>query len=166
MSSYKISILFTRQHSLACSIMCLITRGKYTHASISLNDDYCFYSFNFKGFSTEHPSHRTLFRNKKESLCLKFQVDKDTYQNLEEYINFIKRHKSQYKYNYSGAVAALLHIPMKKEDSYFCSQFVGMLLSNLKDIQWKHDPQSYLPTSLANELMKQECIDDILVDVV
>lgn len=69
---YYISVLFTSGLGKVSTLIYWLTGRQYTHASIGLGKQTeCFYSFDFRGFRTEHPSHRKLRNGKMDSFQLK-----------------------------------------------------------------------------------------------
>lgn len=78
-----VSILFTRSHRVMGTLIYWLTGREYTHASIGLGDQCdTFYSFNIRGFRTEHPAHRKVGLRGKESLCLQFLISPKEYETL------------------------------------------------------------------------------------
>lgn len=166
---YYVSVLFTRGVGLVSMLIYWGTGRQYTHASIGLGEQTeCFYSFNFRGFRTEHPSHRKLKNGKKNSLCYQFRVTKEEYQQLEETIETYQREKQEFHYNMIGAVLCVLHIylPVKKKTDYFCSEFVSEQLRKMDSFQLKKSARMYYPNNLAKTLCQQKNLYRVLVNEV
>lgn len=165
--TYIVSVLFTRGHGLLNTMIYFLTGRQYTHASIGLgNDLHTFYSFNRQGFRIEHPSHRKIKNNCKESICYQFTTSKEEYMQISTTIQQYKNMKDSTKYNLVGVIFGTLHIhmPMKQEKMYFCSEFVVEQLKKIKDIKLRPSSNMYLPSNLAKALILQKNIYRILVN--
>ena len=164
-----ISVLFTRGHGRISELIYWCSGRQYTHASLGLGEQTdCFYSFDYRGFREEHPAHRKLKNNKKESLCYQFRVTEDEYLQLETIIKNYLEQKKTFRYNFLGAVFSVFHIymPIKSKKVYFCSEFVSEELRRLKSFHLKKAANMYLPTNLAKTLIRQENLYKVLVDKV
>ena len=164
---YFISTLFTRGIGFSSNLIYYTTGRQYTHAAIGLGTDReTFYSFNFKGFKTEHPSHRRLRKGKKNSLYYLFRVSEEEYRQLEEMIAACQREKEKYKYNLAGTIFCVLHIylPFKRRYDYFCSEFVSEQLRQMKSFRLKKSSRMYLPNHLAKILSRQPNLCQVRVN--
>lgn len=165
--SYVISVLFTRGHNLFSQFVYYLSGRQYTHASIGLgNDTDTFYSFDSRGFREEHPSHRTLHNNYKDSLCYQFNVDKEDYCKIAQTIKQYKEQKSSFRYNLMGAIFSILHLyfPIRNKKVYFCSEFVTEQLKKIQGIELKQSANMYLPTHLAKALISQKNLSRVIVN--
>ena len=164
-----ISVLFTSGSGIVSKLIYWLTGRQYTHASLGLGQQTaCFYSFDFRGFRTEHPSHRKLKNGKKNSLCYQFQVTKEEYQQLEKNIEIYQREKQELHYNVPGAILCVLRIylPVKKKTDYFCSEFVSEQLRKMDSFQLKKSARMYHPNNLAKTLSQQKNLYRVLVNEV
>ena len=166
--TYTISVLFTRSHSFPVSeIIYWCTGRAYTHASIGLGDQLEeFYSYTFKGFKTEHPAHRKIHGNHKNSLCYQFKVTEQEYRKIQANIHAFKEVSSHY--NLIGVIISSLHIylPFKKKHDYFCSEFVAEQLRCIDSFHLKREAKMYLPTNLAKALIMQDNLYSVKVNEV
>jgi len=166
---YYISVLFTRGTGFTSSLLYWVTGRQYTHASIGLGTQTdCFYSFNFRGFRTEHPSHRRLPGGRKDSLCCQFTVTEEEYRNLEQVIERCLQEQEEFHYNTLGTVFCILRIylPVKQKKVYFCSEFVSEQLRNMKSFHLKQAANMYFPNNLAKALCQQENLYRVMVNEV
>ncbi|MGN0205101.1 MAG: hypothetical protein ACI4BB_11195 [Coprococcus sp.] len=156
MTMKTVTILLTKYSGLFGSFIGGISRGGYSHASISIDgEEEIFYSFNMKGFVIEKPKKRMSKTRKPGSLCIRMQVPEATYALIEDEINKFLVGKEQYTYSRWGVVLCLLHIPHKFKNSYFCSQFVAEILSRAGAVELKKKESLYLPAQLMDEI---ECL--------
>lgn len=168
-TSYYISVLFTRGPGFSSDLLYWLTGRQYTHASVGLDKQTeCFYSFNFRGFREEHPSHRRLQNGKKDSLCYQFRVSQEDYQKLQKTIQNYLEEKESYHYSYIGALLCILHIylPWKQQKHYFCSEFVSEQIRQMESFKLKRAPGMYLPGNLAKALGQQKNLYRVLVNEV
>ena len=166
---FYISVLFTRGTGFTSNLLYWITGRQYTHASIGLGTQTdSFYSFTFKGFRTEHPSHRRLPGGRKDSLCCQFVVTEEEYRKLEQVIEQCLREKEELHYNTVGTVFCVLRIylPVKQKKVYFCSEFVSEQLRNMKSFHLKQAANMYFPNNLAKALCQQENLYRVIVNEV
>ena len=165
---YTVSVLFTRSRSFPISeIIYWCTGRAYTHASIGLGDQTDeFYSYTFKGFKIEHPAHRKIHGNHKDSLCYQFRVTEQEYRKVEDNICALKEKTSHY--NLIGVIMSALHIyhPFKKKHHYFCSEFVAEQLRCMESFRLKKEAKMYLPTNLAKVLITQDNLYAVKVNEV
>lgn len=162
-----LSVLFTRNGGWIGELIYWVSGRQYTHASLGLGKQTeTFYSFDFRGFRCEHPSHRKIQNGQKDSLCLQFRVSDSEYRQVEAAIQ--NAAKGNIVYNTTGAVLSVLHIykPFKLRKAYFCSEFVSENLRVLPSFQLKKAANMYLPTNLAKALVMQKNLYRVLVNEV
>lgn len=167
--TYYISVLFTRGVGLVSDLIYYTTGRQYTHSAIGLGKDTdTFYSFNFKGFRTEHPAHRRLRKGRKNSLCYQFQVSEKEYRHMESIITDCLKEKEKFGYNLLGTIFCVLHIylPFKHRYDYFCSEFVSEQLQQLNGFHLKKAARMYVPNNLAKVLSRQPNLCRVLIDEV
>lgn len=120
----------------------MATGDKYTHVSISKNEDLSvMYSFGRKynatpvpaGFITEDIS-KGLFNNAKV-LIYRLKVDEHTVENFDNYIEDLKLQRTYY--DYKGAIGVYLNKDKFGQGGYVCSSFVYEILQELELIEEK-----------------------------
>lgn len=147
----EIYIVLTQTGTILSRILKALTNAQYNHSSISLEDDLSImYSFGrlfpynpfWGGFVKESTSSGTFKRfSKTEATVLKVSVSPQKYEKMHDYLTEMYKNKKQYHYNYSALFLALFGIVVRKEKSYYCSEFVRDFL-----IQFDIVPQEYLPS--------------------
>ena len=153
----EIGILFTRYPDPLSSMVRQINRGRFTHVSISIDDSMeKFYSFNFKGFSEE--TYEKYMRIGVMDSCLYTLNVSDLVQSYIDYkINKFLEMKEKLQYSKLGVLLCALHIPLDRENKYFCSEFVAETLQQSKAVEFNRKPQLCFPNHLARIMDKQEC---------
>ena len=81
-------------------------------------------------------------------------------------IRQIEEEKDKFHYSRVGVLCCLLHIPVKRNYYYFCSQFVADLLQQCKTVSMHKDTALYLPNHLPGELAQQSCLKEIVYNVI
>lgn len=144
-----VTILLTKYASPFSRFICGISKNKYSHASISIDEqEELFYSFNYKGFAIEKPKKHTPATRLQESVCIRIQVPEETYLLIEEEIKRFMENREMYAYSRWGVILCLLHIPHKFQNKYFCSQFVAEVLLRTGAVELKKKESLYLPGQL------------------
>lgn len=156
-----ITVLFTRYSDRISNLIYYITGRGYTHASLSLDErEDCYYSFNFKGFRMEHPQkHKNRCGN---SIAYRLEVTNQEYEEIKNRIDDMVKEKDRFGYSCFGAFMSIIGIPFKKENRYFCSQFVAELLQQTKSICLNKKASLYMPNDLSLALRNQSCLRNII----
>lgn len=131
------TILLTRYSDWFSKFISLISRESYSHASISIDGEEVFYSFNYKGFVIEKPKKRMPRTRLKGSACIRMQVPEEVYAVIEQEIRHFLERKEVYAYSQNGVILCLFHIPYKFKNQYFCPQFVVEILSRAGAVELK-----------------------------
>lgn len=151
-----VTVLLTKYSDLFGKFICGISRHKYSHASISIDEkEEIFYSFNMKGFAIEKPKKIRPKTREDGSVCIRMQVPESTHAVIQEEINQFLKKREQYTYSRLGVLLCILHIPHKFENQYFCSQFVAEILSQAGAIELEKKESLYLPGELVDGM---ECL--------
>ena len=144
-----ITILLTKYSDIFSKFISLISKGSYTHASISIDENEdIFYSFNYKGFAIEKPKIKKHKKILKDCLKIKIQVPEYIYKSIKQKINTFFEKKEEWSYARLGVILCLLHIPYKFEKHYFCSQFVAEILKETGAINLNKKSELCLPYHL------------------
>lgn len=126
----RLLIMLTGFHDAGARLIGLMTRSRYTHASIGLEEDPgTFYSFCTKGFREEHPKG-LLKKEHAPFPCMVYALDvhDGAYRMAKRMIEGFRADRGLYRYSFIGVVLALLHIPFRIGRRFFCSQFVADIL--------------------------------------
>jgi len=130
----KIYIVLTHTGTILSRIVHLLTKNKYTHASISLDVNmdgmYSFGRLNpynpfIGGFVKEEINSGTFrrFRNTKTEVY-SLKVTEEEYERLKKIITTISVEKDIYKFNVLGLIYALFHKRCIRKNRFYCSEFV------------------------------------------
>lgn len=146
-----ITILLTKYSDWTSTLFYYICGKGYTHASLSLDDESTYYSFNFKGFCIETPAkHRR--KGVKKSLSYQMEVTDVAYQKMQSMIMDFLDRQNEFSYTRLGVFFCMLRIPFHWKQHYFCSQFVAEILSEAGAIPLRKAPALYLPNDFQHEL--------------
>ena len=158
----QISILLTKYSDWISNLVYHIAGRGYTHASIGLGEAVTeYYSFNYKGFAVETiENHKR--RGVRRSYCYQVRVSDEAYARIEAEIKVFQQNKEQYRYSRLGVLCCILHLPFRRKNYYFCSQFVAELLKKTEAIDVKRNPCFFLPNHFIPLLEKHpDCISAI-----
>lgn len=145
----KVAILLTNYSDWFARFVCNISKNRYSHASISIDEEEeIFYSFNTNGFVVEKPKKRIPKSRIPGSVCIRIQVPEDTYKRIKDEIQHFMEQRERYSYSVVGVVLCVLQIPHKIRNQYFCSQFVAEVLAKAGAVQLKKRETLYLPGQL------------------
>jgi hypothetical protein len=78
---------------------------------------------------------------KSECMIYKVKITEEQYDALENQINSFMDKKDRYRYNFIGLFGILLNMPIKRENHYFCSQFVSKILMESNVYDFKKTPE-------------------------
>lgn len=155
MTVKKVYLLFTDTGTILTKTIKLYTRTPYNHASISFDEALIeLYSFGRKnprnpfigGFVKEN-INEGLFKHANCAIyCL--AVKEADYYKMKRYINKIESQKENYRYNLIGLFAIILNIQLKRENAFFCSEFVASVLMQSDDIDLIMPISFITPTDL------------------
>ena len=138
MINKDIYIIFSKTGTMFSNVISFFTKKEFAHTSISLDPTFqTMYSFGRinptyvlpAGFVEEN-LYSGVFSMFPESKCLiyKISVTTEQYISLKAYIDRFLSDKSKYKYSILGTATTLFNVPHKRENYYFCSQFVAEAL--------------------------------------
>lgn len=134
----KIYIIQMNTKTLPSMIISLFTRYKYSHVAISFSRNcdvtYSFgrkklYSILNGGFVIEN-KYGKFFKRFSDTKCriYELKVSNNQYNDLVKIINYMKKNRDIYKYDYIGIILRYLRIPISFKNKYVCSYFVAKLL--------------------------------------
>jgi len=148
-----IDILLIRYPNKTSKLLQFITGSYFTHASIGLGDFAgIFYSLISKGFRLEEPYKHPSFKGKEVPCRLyRLKVSVEVYERIRHNLEYHVEQSENYKYSYIGLLLCILHISLKLENRYFCSQFVSEVLECAKAAKLKKDSVLYLPDDFMYE---------------
>ena len=132
-------IVLSQTGTLFSRALKLVTRAKYNHVSISLNESLdTMYSFGrlnaynpfIGGFVEEGKNKGTFkrFRNT-EAMVIELSVTDHKYNAIKYFIDYFSEHKQSFHYNYLGILCACFRKNHESGKRYYCSQFVRACLA-------------------------------------
>ena len=149
---YKVTILLSKYGDPFSKIFKYLS-GEFTHASISLDpEEDLFYSFNLKGFVSEHWKNKTSKYLLPERRYIRLYVSQEVFYKLRQNIAAFEKRKSELAYSPCGALLCLLRIPTFFKKRYFCSRFVAEVLHNSGAVKLRRKAALYLPMHFLKEL--------------
>ena len=130
----QIYIILTSTGTLLSRIIRLYTHDEFSHVSISLSLDmsqmYSFgrlYAYNpFIGGFVHEYIHKGTFKrfSKTKSSIYYLTIDDDQYKKIQDTIEEFKQQKDKFKFNLNGLLAVGFKKKIKKENSFYCAEFV------------------------------------------
>lgn len=129
-----IYIVLTSTGSVLSRAIKTFTNDHFNHISLAFDEELQeMYSFGRKkennpwigGFVQESPHGRLL----RSAYCAiyAYPITDEQYIKLRRKIDYFKRHREQYRYNFIGLLCVACRIRLKREHAYFCSQFIATL---------------------------------------
>ncbi len=137
----KIYIVLSQTGTILSRVLKILTRAPYNHSSIALDEDLqTMYSFGrahpynpFVGaFVKESPASGTFKRFKNTRvMVLEFEVSSEKREELGHILGEMLRERARYHYNYLGLFLAAIRVHRKKQNCYYCSEFVKAMAEKL-----------------------------------
>lgn len=138
MESGQLYIVLSQTGTLLSRILKLVTGAEYNHASISTSSDLeQMYSFARRrpynpfcgGLVKESPHTGTFKRfSKTKVVILAIEVNMERYTKVCKTLFQMYSRKESYQYDYLGLCLAAFHIRRRKNNCYYCSEFVREVL--------------------------------------
>ena len=127
-------IVLSQTGTMLSRILKWVTHAEYNHSSISLQDDLG-EMFSFGRLHAYNPFHSGFVResakwgtfkrfSKAKAMVMKVSVSEENYHAMEQRLSEMYENRKQYHYNYGGLLAAAFHKCLRKENCYYCSEFV------------------------------------------
>lgn len=134
----KIYIVLTYTGTVLANIVKFYTREKYSHVSIGLdselNELYSFGRLNpynpYKGGFIHEGINKGTFARFRNTIgaVYSLEIEDKQYEKIVEIIENIKNNKEKYKFNIIGLFLVSIKRKYKKENSFYCAEFVKYLL--------------------------------------
>ena len=155
----NIYILLTRSATVLSYAIHLITKSEYTHASIAFDADLetmCSFARKYRnlplpgGLMKEH-LRKGYFGAHFRTPCMliRMQVSDEVYEKAKAMSEEMLARKDEYKFNIKGLILCKLGIAKKRDNYYFCSEFVSEILKKSKALSFSKctsliKPQDYV----------------------
>ncbi|MBO5121278.1 MAG: hypothetical protein J6C28_06315 [Bacilli bacterium] len=141
----KIYIILTYTGTILSQIVKVYTRREFSHVSISLDENLTkMYSFGrlnpynpfSGGFVHERINQGTFkrFKNTKTKIY-SLEVSEEKYKELEKLIKEMYNAKDSYKFNILGLIGILINHQVKRENYFYCAEFVKYVLEQSSIIE-------------------------------
>ncbi len=157
----KVYLVLTDTRSGIAKAIRAVTKDKYAHASISL-DDKCnnMYSFGrkyryfpFYGIFQKEKLNKGLFKNKNASISIyEIDVTDEQFDNIVKKIKKVK--KTNTGYNIMGLLLAYYRVKLHR-NKYYCSEFVYEVLSSKGVNIYKKNRIRFKPVELIDKNFKK-----------
>lgn len=167
-------ILLTDTGSVLTRLIKVVTENPYNHVSISFDENLeTLYSFGRRhpnnpflgGFVEESISSGT-FKKFKDTTCmlLKFKVDDQEYDLLNQQIAFFVENMDKYHYNFIGLIGAYFNKRVPRKHAYFCSEFVADVLYKSNLNIWDVPPHMVRPFDFGQDDRFEVLYEGLLSD--
>lgn len=138
----QVYLLLTNTSSFLTKMIRLYTKKPYNHASIAFDGQLSeVYSFGrktarnpFIGGFVKEDVKAGLFKQA-DCMIYSITVTEDQIQKMKHYLREFEAQKKDYRYNFLGLFGVMFNKPIKRQNAFFCSQFVAFLFkeSNIID---------------------------------
>ncbi|MBQ9960993.1 MAG: hypothetical protein IJP00_03720 [Firmicutes bacterium] len=167
----KIYLVLTKSDTIASKVISGITKGEYSHVSISLDSKFKYmYSFGRKYKYAMLPGgfiHESLYRgvmgdsNTMRCAVYELEITKASYHKLKWLLNYMDENKGLYRYNAFGLLPSMFNMEYERENYFFCSEFVHYALVSSGAIEsLKHPslvrPMDFCELPMAKQIFKGE----------
>ena len=156
--THHIYLVLTNSETLPSKIIRLYTRNEFNHILISMDASLeTMYSFGrktlynpFHGGFVEEGIDSAFFRRFSKTTCEVFAlpVSKKQHQLLQKQISAFIENQQELDYNYIGILYCMFNKNKERQNAYFCSQFVSLLLANADIISM--EKQFIIPSHAQN----------------
>lgn len=151
MSDKYIYLVFTKTGTWLSKLIYTFSHIKYAHLSISFDNSFTkMYSFGrtnpdnpFSGGFVEENLYGGVYKkfSKCECLIYRVRITGEQYLSLQQQVEKFLKEKKKYGYNFLGLFGILLNKPLKRQNRYFCTQFVSEILINSSIFHSKNVPE-------------------------
>lgn len=136
----SIYIVLTKTNTALSRVIGVVTSDPYTHASISMDKKLdSLYTFSRlqpekplpAGFTIESP-YTGYMRLHPDTACevYEMKISNVSYHKIKKQILHMSQQSAIYRYSILGTIYCMFRIKHKRPKHYFCSQFIGELLSH------------------------------------
>lgn len=175
MKKHHIYLVFSKTGTWLSKSIGVITNSPYTHVALSLDDKFTkMHTFGrlhpdtpFNGgFVIESLFEGVYTRPGCKCLIYKIPIEESNLLLLKYFLIQYNKSASKYKYNFLGLFGVLAGMPWKRDNYYFCSQFVSELF--FKSGVWTSPkaPELTRPTDLLLISKKEIIFEGFLCDYI
>ncbi len=168
----QIYILLSKTETIPSQWIYKMTRGKYTHTSLSLTPQTDgFYSYArrkpnnplFAGLIREN-IHSNTFARYPNCHCtlLQISVSEEGYDRIRRAVDHYWEHYEEATYNFLGLLPLRMGISIPRKYKLTCSQFVALMLAASGEIQLPKKPYIMLPSDFLKISNIEKIYDGVL----
>lgn len=166
-----IFLLLTRSGSFFSRVIHTATKEEYTHVSIGVFNSYEFYSFARRhtrlplpaGFVKERLDSGLLAKSTTAPCALyRLTVPEKSYRSISRRIKKMLRKQRAFHYSILGTFFCFFGKSYRRENKYFCSQFVAETLENSGAVKLERLPELYHPVDLMSIPQLELCFKGTL----
>ena len=142
MEKKSIYVVLSQTGTMFSKALKFFTHAEYNHASISLTPSlekmYSFGRLNpynpFIGGFVEEGKNIGTFKRfyKTKAMVIEFKVSLEKYNAIEYFIEYFKKNKTQFRYNYLGVLFACFKKQHSSSKRFYCSEFVKACLESFE----------------------------------
>ena len=162
-----IYVFLTKSVTITSKLVHTFTRDRYTHTSISFDDHLSLlYSSGRKNGVTPFPAgpcyerlDKGIFKRSPRIRCAVYAVavSDEAYERAQAEAKNILENADDYKFNILGMAACYMKKPYRPKNRFFCSQFVGEILTRSGAITLPRDPSLMRPIEYSR-LPELKCV--------
>ncbi len=169
-----IYLVLSSSSSFPAKVIKFFSKNNLNHSSISLDSSLTeMYSFGrlilwnpfYGGFVREDKDKGFYVKFTDTYINMyRFPVSKETFDQTKEYLLNAYENKKIFKYNFIGVVLGAFNIPIRRENQYFCSEFVAKVFKDCSIREISRDVHTYRPYYFEELLDKELIYDGMLSD--
>lgn len=173
MNNRDIYLVFSKSGTWLSRLISVVTGLKYPHCAISFDSTFTkMYTFGrvnadnpFSGGFVAESIYDGVYKKYSNCKCLiyKLKITQEQYILLEKEIGKFKKDEKIYRYNFLGLFGVLFNKPIKRNNHYFCSQFVSIVLMNSRIYYNDKKPELIRTNELLN-IDNMEMIYEGIID--
>ncbi|OGO77984.1 MAG: hypothetical protein A2Y23_12070 [Clostridiales bacterium GWB2_37_7] len=151
MKDRYIYLVFTKTGTWLSNLIYIFSNIKYAHASLSFDKSFTkMYSFGrtnpenpFSGGFVVESLYDGVYKKFLSCECMIYRVPvtEEQYCSLHEQVKGFIKEKDKLKYNFLGLFGILFNMPLNRQNSFFCSQFVSKVLIESKVFECDKTPE-------------------------
>lgn len=151
----SVYVILSQTGTMFSRALKFFTRAEYNHASISLSPTldnmYSFGRLNpynpFVGGFVEEGKNKGTFKrfHRTKAMVIEFKVSVEKYNAIKYFIEYFKKNKKEFHYNYLGVLFACFKKHHTSSKRFYCSEFVKTCLETFNIENAKELPQIIKP---------------------
>lgn len=163
----SIYVLATKTNTYTSKTIKILTKAKYTHASISFEENlqplysFCrkYVYFPLPGGLNHEPLETGFFKKQGNIPCALYEikVTQEIYNKALNEVNDMLANAKKYKFSVLGLLFCGCKIPIQRKRHYFCSEFVSEILQKSDALELPKVPQLMRPSDFEG-ISSLDCI--------